>query len=132
MKNQEVASEMVKAFTDMFIGTPIPGKFAIFGSAAIALRGVDLGRPVADLDILIEEETRYQFREELEECGVDIGPDDSELAGVTIAEVLAEATQTEGSFGWPVATLDHLMRWKKAFGRPKDLLDVETMKARGK
>jgi hypothetical protein len=107
----------------------------VFGSAALALRGVDLGREIGDLDVLVSEVTLERVTGRLgpgaERRGSSVrvtGLADVEipsvLAGVDHAAVLARATPTPESRGVRVAALEDVVAWKRAQGRPKDLADL--------
>ncbi len=111
------------------------GDAVIFGSAAIALRGFDLGREIGDLDLLVSDATFESLRTALGEVvevrgstavvvgapGVEIL---KELAGVDHRAVVERASPTPASGGLKVAALDDVIAWKRAQHRPKDLADL--------
>src|SRR3546814_17031823 len=51
--NQARAAELIKSFLKDF--PTESDKVIVFGSAAIALNGIDLGRPVNDLDLFVSQ-----------------------------------------------------------------------------
>lgn len=97
--------------------------FVIFGSTALVLRGVDIERPVNDLDVLVSPWAHQMILPHLKIAYVDFG-NNQPLAGVSLAQVLSDASPVQGSYGFPVATLDHLFIWKSCLGRQKDLVDL--------
>ncbi|MBU2644348.1 hypothetical protein KKI24_06530 [bacterium] len=112
----------------------------IFGSAAIALNGIDLKRETNDLDLFVSEsifkrlKTDCSTREVEKSDGItclEVGIPDVEIwktfPGVTHSQVRKHSRKLEQSKGLLVASLDDLRTWKKSQGRQKDLEDLKTM-----
>lgn len=114
--------------------------FVLFGSAAISLRGIRLGRPINDLDVFVSEETfnslKVRFSEQSKH-GKD-GPVPffcpaaeieilKSFPGVQFDAVRQNAAVIDKSLGFPVGSIDDLCAWKRAQGRPKDLIDLEAI-----
>ena len=109
----------------------------VFGSAALVLRGVELDRPVDDLDLFLSDAAF----DELTTQGVlhdkapgvpaiDLGMKIEgcrSFPGVVFSEVRAAASPLPDSSGLLVGSLAHLIAWKRAQGRPKDLRDLATI-----
>ncbi|MEZ4411047.1 MAG: hypothetical protein R3A52_31890, partial [Polyangiales bacterium] len=101
----------------------------VFGSAAIVLRGVDLGRVPNDLDLFVSDDTferlsaekgfelhagsdpTLRFLRLAGSISVELWP---QFPGVAFGEVSATASVTSESFGVQVATLPMLLQWKRA------------------
>lgn len=111
----------------------------VFGSAAIVLNGVDLGRQIDDLDVFVSDASygalkAHHLCQEVEKkpgvyaLRVD-GVDDVEILktfpGVTHVGVMASARHLP--HGLRVAALTDLCTWKKTQGREKDLADLVKM-----
>jgi hypothetical protein len=112
----------------------------IFGSLAIVLQGVALGRPIDDLDIFASEEAfeklakRFQIQFKDGTDGAKVAylkplPDEKieilrSFPGVTFEDVAARASTTAASEGFLVGSLDDLTKWKITQGREKDLNDI--------
>lgn len=101
--------------------------FVIFGSAAIALNGVSLGRLVKDLDVFVAATTfeglATRFEKKTKQGGdgpvpfYDPAPKIEILKsfpGVSFAEVAKAAAPASGSGGFPVGNLLDLLKWKRA------------------
>ncbi|MFH2133243.1 MAG: hypothetical protein ABIK68_22920 [bacterium] len=110
----------------------------IFGSAAIALNGIDLKRETNDLDLFVSEslykrlKTDYSTYEVVKSDGVtclEVGVPDIEIwktfPGVSHFQVRKHSRKLEQSQGLLVASLDDLRIWKKSQGRQKDLEDLK-------
>jgi len=120
--------------------------YILFGSAAIALRGIDLDRPINDLDVFVSQDTFEGLSKKfkLEEKPGNDGPavpfykpaENIEIwksfPGVTFSDVAKNSSPTTASAGFPVGGLDDLRSWKAAQGREKDRADLEMIdKQRG-
>ena len=115
-------------------------QLVIFGSAAMVLNGVDIQRPVDDLDVFVSPTlfnklarkfgTQYKPAKEGGEIPfVSFGQDPIEILatfpGVEYADVMNQATI--GEDGIRIGSLLHLKCWKKVQGREKDLADVQAI-----
>jgi hypothetical protein len=109
----------------------------VFGSAPMVLAG--LKPDVGDLDLFVGETTFDElvaagFRANENQLGYlhVVLDEDVEIfqtwPGVGFDEVYAEAAPVEGSRGLRVATLRHVLQYKLALGREKDLADVEVLR----
>jgi hypothetical protein len=113
----------------------------IFGSSALMLHGVDLGREIDDLDLFVSEAafkrmaSRFELKskdgkdgekvpylEPLE--GVEIH---QSFPGVHFHDALAHASKPETAGGLLLGSLHDIRKWKIAQGRDKDLRDVEAI-----
>jgi len=116
--------------------------FVIFGSAAIKMNGVDLGRTIADFDVFVAEETfatlatRFAASQKNGNDGIVpfYAPAENieilkSFPGVVFDDVAHGAGITEVSFGFPVGNLDDLRKWKTAQGRDKDKVDIKRIDA---
>tara|TARA_Y100000031_G_C8136777_1_gene345637 strand:+ start:430 stop:825 length:396 start_codon:yes stop_codon:yes gene_type:complete len=106
------------------------GSYAIFGSGPMVVRGL---REAGDLDIVVKKKVWDQLAEEfgvkdeqkgqIMANGIDIFWNwepwlhDPDLL-INTAEMID---------GFPYVRLEHLLEWKKAFGREKDLKDVRIL-----
>lgn len=113
-------------------------EMVIFGSAAIVLHGIDLGREVNDLDVFASDRMferlsgRYAVLVKPAKEGGHvpfIQPcDDIEILksfpGVEFEKVLKGATHLQATGGFKVGCLADLKAWKLAQGRAKDLADI--------
>ena len=119
------------------------GRMIVFGSAAIALRDVDLRREIGDLDIFVSKED-YRFIkanlpivEKEKKPGVfslEFGDmEDIEIyktfPGVTYEETSQNASLLSSTKNMLVASREDLCKWKIAQGREKDLQDLEIMRS---
>jgi hypothetical protein len=118
-------------------------ELVVFGSAAIALNGVNLGRPVKDLDLFVSSATferlgntfPVQFKAASEGGQVPfIAPFEglpieilASFPGVQFADVYGRARPTNASEGRRVGALEDLRRWKVAQGREKDREDIKAI-----
>ncbi len=107
------------------------GSFAIFGSGPMAVRG--LKKP-GDLDILVKKEVWDQLAKKY-------GITDEEKGQIVVGDVdifwnwqpwlenEAELISTAETIdGWPYVRLEHVLEWKRRFGREKDKQDIELIK----
>ncbi|MGH7072474.1 MAG: hypothetical protein ACREFO_21040 [Acetobacteraceae bacterium] len=111
--------------------------FVLFGSAAITLHGVNLGRAIDDLDVFVSDQTFAKLHvcfDEQQKEGND-GPVPffcpipkieilKSFPGVSFDEVHPDAKQTKKSCGFPIGTIHDLRRWKASQGREKDKADL--------
>ena len=103
------------------------GSFAIFGSGPLAVRGM---REAKDLDIIVRkdawDELAKKFPKNEKGTGLQIGKveafnqwspwfDDPDVL-IDTAEIID---------GLPFVLLEHVVSWKKAMGREKDIKDLE-------
>jgi hypothetical protein len=110
----------------------------IFGSAAIVLNGVDLGRPISDLDVFVSERSfdrlgkKYEQKSKngadgivpyLEPCNcVEVL---QSFPGVSFESAYRRASVKRESQTLRVGSLVDLIIWKNAQGREKDLSDLD-------
>jgi len=107
----------------------------VFGSAPMALAG--LPRVPGDLDLFMSREGYLRLREAggEEELGAPVPRLrlDSEIEvisafpGVDFDEALAAASRPPAAQGMAVASLEHVVAYKRALSRPKDLADLEML-----
>jgi hypothetical protein len=111
----------------------------IFGSAAIALNGVDLGRPPKDLDVFVDDKTYDRLKKSIPEHekrgnnNVTVPylmpfPHIEILRtfpGVSFTKVHERASTKSQSQGLLVASLVDLIIWKNSQGRTKDVCDLK-------
>lgn len=115
--------------------------YVLFGSAAILMNGVDLGRAIADLDIFVSDATfrslkgRFPLRsKDASEGGLVcsyIPAENVEILksfpGVTFEQVRINARLVEVAHGFALADLNDLKRWKETQNRPKDIGDIRAI-----
>ncbi len=110
------------------------GQFAVFGSGPMGIRGL---RPMHDVDLIVApalwEILARQYPVHDHEHGlkrIQIGnveilsgwyPD---VGG--IADLIREAEIVDGI---PLVRLKKVLEWKRAYGRPKDVADIELIEA---
>lgn len=114
-------------------------RYIIFGSAAIALHGVDLNRSIDDLDVFVSEGDFSLMKDRFGET-TKVGGDGKPISvvvpapkielldsfpGVTYENVVRMAKPLDITFGFPVGCLEDLYKWKTTQGRKKDLLDAQ-------
>jgi hypothetical protein len=113
------------------------GQYVVFGSGPLAVHGI---RPTRDADLLVTTGLYQRLKGEgWPEKELDDGSrclardiyeiDDSWHHGdyhPSPEEIIAKAEMVEGV---PFAPLEEVLKWKLAFGRPKDQADVELIKA---
>lgn len=111
------------------------GSYVVFGSFPLAVAGI---RETYDIDIFVSEEEFQKLRESgwqvvhKENSGAFLAYDifeafkswNTNTYNPTFTEVLSGATLIEGI---RVASLEEVLKWKKAFSRPKDLADVKVI-----
>ncbi len=112
------------------------GQYVVFGSGPLVIHGI---RETRDIDLLVTKELYSQLKNEVwEEKELDSGGnylskdvievDDSWSYGSynpAPEEIIAKA---EIHHGIPFAPLTEVLKWKEAFGRPKDIQDAELIK----
>jgi hypothetical protein len=109
------------------------GSYIVYGSCPMALVGL---REAGDIDFLVSEELFGELRS-LGWKQIEKSPDDKPLVykdfeahghwnfssyKPTLKQLLSTATVIEDI---PFASLDEVLKWKKASGRPKDLVDIK-------
>jgi hypothetical protein len=113
----------------------------VFGSSAIALRGISLGREINDLDLFVSDATFDKISSRLPVHFKDgkngervpyLSPSEKieilkSFPGVTFRDVLAHASKTGTSEGLLVGSIDDIKLWKRAQGREKDMADIEAI-----
>lgn len=104
----------------------------VFGSTALVLHGVDLGRFPTDLDLFLPPGSLAALLQRgalaTETGGVVLLPGVeafSHLPGLTWEEVEPGSRILPDSQGLKVASVAEVVRWKEAMGRRKDLADLE-------
>ena len=116
----------------------------VFGSCAMELNGVELGRPVGDLDIFVSQ----SIFDELNKFFVQKGKSAKEggeipyleiaeniemlksFPGVEFDDVYGRSRVLEHSRGFRVGSLSDLRDWKLEQGRPKDRDDIKRINHR--
>ncbi len=117
-------------------------ELVVFGSAAIVLNGIELGRPVADLDLFASDATfsrlsdkfslRYKqinggtapYIVPIEGLPIEIL---TSFPGVRFENVHARAQPSDAAVGFRLGTLADLRTWKLAHRREKDMRDIDAM-----
>jgi len=108
------------------------GKFAIFGSGPMAIRGI---RESNDLDIIVKQDVWDSLVKKyptslhpnptcLKIGNIEVYKDWLELSD-RINEMI-DSAETIANF--PYVQLKYVVEWKKSFGREKDLKDIELIK----
>lgn len=105
------------------------GKFAIFGSAVLAIRNI---RDAHDLDILVKadlwDELTRKYPDHLKHDPVRIKLGDIEIYNYwpfladRVDEMIANAQIISNL---PFVRLEYFLEWKKKMGRPKDSADIK-------
>ncbi len=107
------------------------GKYALFGSAPLAIRGI---RECRDIDMIVSEDVWEEYKRKGWECAVAahgseyLSHDDIELwkdwypGEWDVSDIIAKAEIIDGL---PFVTLDTVVKWKKLKGREKDIRDIE-------
>ena len=108
------------------------GKFAIFGSGPICIRGL---RETGDLDVIVSEDifnefkNRSDFKLEKKKSGNEyLEKDNIELyrnwhpGKWDIEKLIQEAEIIDG---FPFVKLEEVLKWKKLKGREKDIKDIK-------
>lgn len=113
------------------------GQYVVFGSGPLAVHGI---RETNDIDLLVTTELYNQLKEEgWEEREWELGGtylskdicevDDSWIYGDYDPEPEEIIAIAEMHDGVPFAPITEVLKWKQAFGRPKDLEDIELIRA---
>ena len=116
-------------------------KVVVFGSSAMMLNGVRMGRSVDDLDVFVSSETFDQLRGHFKEKTkpateggsvpyIEIGEKIEVLKsfpGVKFSEALCRSQALPNSRPFRVASLLDLKRWKETQDRPKDREDLKAI-----
>jgi len=110
------------------------GKYAIFGSAPIAARGL---RDCRDLDLVVNEELWTELSNKFP--GVAENPDKIIIPGTAIElfkswlpgfeNVNELITSAEMIDGIPFVNLENVRKWKTLMGREKDKVDLELLES---
>lgn len=122
--------ELLKRVKDL--GLPI-GEYAVFGSGPMGVRGL---REMHDIDLIVSDrifekysnkpewkiKEIYGYRDWLKNDDLEIEMGRDWHDGWDVEKMIKEADMIDGL---PFVQLDYLIRWKKFFGREKDLKDVE-------
>lgn len=123
------------------LASALPRDSVVFGSAAVVLHGVDLGRAIDDVDLFVSS-AAYDVLKRHPRCReTAVKPDVWALhvdgctnveilkvfPGVTHADVLANAVALPHMPEVKLAALSDLCAWKRAQGRPKDIADLSRM-----
>ena len=110
-----------------------PGSFAIFGSGPLAVRG---WREAKDVDIIVRrsvwDELAKEYPRNVNGKGLQVSHielfadwepwfEDADML-IDTAEIIE---------GLPFVRLEHVVAWKKAMGREKDLKDIELIDSHG-
>ena len=113
----------------------------IFGSSALVLQGVNLGRDINDLDLFVSEATfegmtkRFEKRFKAGKDGEQIpylAPVEGieilhSFPGIQFHDALSHACKIEAAEGLLVGSVYDIRKWKIAQGREKDLKDIEAI-----
>lgn len=112
--------------------------YVIFGSIAITLHGIALGRDIDDLDVFVSEGTFAGLKSRFDEQskpGRDgpvpfFSPEEKieilmSFPGVRFDKVHENACLQKESEGFLVGAIDDLITWKEAQDRDKDLKDLK-------
>ena len=110
------------------------GKYALFGSAPMGIRGF---KECSDIDLIVVEELWQKYKNEsgweykITENGVEhIESSDSNIEiwhdwRPWYQDITPFINSAEIIDGLPFVRLDHVLEWKKKFGREKDKKDIE-------
>lgn len=108
------------------------GKYAIFGSGPIAVRGM---RDANDIDIIVKadlwDELKQKYGEYLKQQPLSIGIGNIEIfrdwldLSDRIDEMIDSAETIEDL---PFVRLEYVLEWKESMGREKDKKDVEAIR----
>ena len=110
------------------------GKYALFGSAPMGIRGL---KECSDIDLIFVEELWQKYKNEpgweykITENGVEhIESSDSNIEiwhdwRPWYQDITPFINSAEIIDGLPFVRLDHVLEWKKKFGREKDKKDIE-------
>ncbi len=106
------------------------GKYAIFGSGPLAIRGL---RDVRDLDVIVKDDAyeklcaKYprHIKTEPVNC-IQIGNLEIGNKWLNNSNQIDEMIETADIiYGFPFVKLKYVLEWKKKMGRDKDLKDVQ-------
>lgn len=107
------------------------GKYAIYGSGPLAIRGI---RETNDIDVIVKDEVYKKLKQEygekedgeiiLNNGEIEIFPTWNAL--VDDAEGMIDRAETIQ--GYKFVTLEDTIKWKKGMGRSKDKKDIELIK----
>lgn len=108
------------------------GQYVVFGSGPLAVRGI---RESSDVDLLVTEDLYQVLKKQgweekewewggfyLYKDGVEA--DDSYTSQGYTADIPLMIANADIIESIPFATLAEILRWKQAYGRPKDLADI--------
>lgn len=132
---QDLASRLPEEFHE---------KVVIFGSAAMLLNGVEMKRPVDDLDVFVSSEIFEELRELFDEKWKPATEGGSvpyiviceeveglkSFPGVEFGDALCRSKVLPNSKSFRVASLAHLRRWKETQNREKDREDLKAIERR--
>lgn len=139
-ENMDKAIEGVRCLVAS-LASALPTDAVVFGSAAVVLHGVKLGRAIDDVDVFVSSaaydalKRHPRCRETAVKPGVSAlhvdGCTNVEILksfpGVAHADVLANAIALPHVPEVKLAALSDLRTWKRAQGRPKDIADLARM-----
>lgn len=127
-------------------------QYAIAGSGALVLNGVERTRPMGDLDIFIATRTWFGLYHEPDWSVFTTDPNDRKrrcdppylfktIEGLEVNVFSEWRKRGHGDInvgqwiysavlagGWPCVRLDFLLDWKESVGRDKDLSDISAIK----
>lgn len=133
LKNQSLDTVTAEAIISKVKQLNLPkGSYVVFGSCPLAIAGI---RDAEDIDLVVSKEVLKKLRdagwEELYKSERDIplvrdcfeAHDSWNFSSYnpTLEELLKNATEVQDI---PFASLEDVMKWKRASGRPKDLADI--------
>ena len=105
------------------------GKFAIFGSGPMAVRGM---RESHDLDVIVKKDVWEDLLEKYPEClqknpvCLKIGNAEVYNSWINLSVDIDELIDTAETIeNFPFVKLEYVIEWKKKFGREKDIKDLE-------
>jgi hypothetical protein len=107
------------------------GKYAIFGSGPMAIRGI---RDAEDIDLIVTEDLWKKLckKYDVEENAKNIAISDIEIYKdwKPVFEGMGKViSDSETIQGYPFVKLKYVIEWKKKFGREKDKEDVKRIEA---
>ncbi len=128
MENDMTNKDLFQKVKELKLPT---GKYVLFGSAPLAIRGL---RDCHDIDILVTEDLWNAYKEKNWEIkttslgspflckdGVEMGKD-WKPGQWDVAQLIGEAEIIDGL---PFVKLGDVLEWKKMMGREKDLEDIK-------
>lgn len=135
---------LLQSFADM-IDRDEREHFVVFGSVGLVLHGIDLGRPIGDLDLFVSSGSMSRLSRRFEPrtkhdgkmfVRVLVPHPDIEIVdyfpGVAFSEVKSLASENDRSCGFRFGALEHLVTWKRTQARPKDLSDLRAVERSGR